>query len=98
MISLLADRKGDWQAVLRRRQGTGRKRSIRAGRILQAVKIQHQFARLLEPVVREAGVKKAARGIRGRRARRIAQYKKQLGYRGVFQDGIKPVRFAEQRK
>ncbi len=68
MIALLADGKGDGKAVARRREGAGGIGSVGARRILEAIEIEDQLARFVEPVGGETGVKKAASAVGSRRA------------------------------
>src|SRR6266404_2126143 len=96
MVALLAYRQPNRQPVLLWRQRARGVRRIRAGRILQLVEIQHQFASLVETMVRESRIQKTASAIRCGAAGRVTQHEKQFGDRGILQDRIQPVRLALQ--
>src|SRR4029077_8467134 len=80
MVALLAHREGNGQAILRGRQRAGGGGGGGAGRILQAVEVEHQFAGFVEAVVRESGIQEPASAIGLCRARSVPQYEKELGH------------------
>src|SRR5271155_3335473 len=91
----LAHGKGDGKPVLLRWQRAGGVGSIGARGVLQAVEIQGQLARLVEPVVREIRIEEARSSVAGRRsgtgraAGRVAQDKEKLLRVGIFEDRLK---------
>src|SRR5579862_1911458 len=62
------------QSILRYRQRTRCKFRVSTGRIFEVVEIEPQLARLIQTVIRIAGVEKSSGGIRSVAARKIAHH------------------------
>src|SRR4029077_12996952 len=73
VIAQFADREGNLEAILPRRQRAGGVGRVGARWIFQAIEIEHQFAGLVQAVCWESGVEKAARPICGGRAGCVAK-------------------------
>ena len=94
MVALFAHRKGNRQAIARRWERASRIGSVRTGRILQMIEIEHKLAGFIEPVRRKARVQKAARSVRRRGAGGVAQNEEKFRGGIVFHDGLKLVGFS----
>src|SRR5258708_18577592 len=88
VIALLADGKGDGNAVARRRERAGGKGSVGARRVFEAIEIENQLARFFEAVGGKTGVKKAAGAVRGRGTGDVAKNEEEFGHGGIFEDGL----------
>src|SRR2546421_10625889 len=97
VIALLADRQREGKAVARRREGAGRVRSVGARRVFQAIEIEHQLARLIEAVGREAGIEKSAGPGSGRWAGRGAEYEEKFFNGRMFKGGAQTESFFSKR-
>src|SRR6267154_3762999 len=98
MVALLSDRQRYWEPVLFRRQRAGGIRSVCARRIFQAVEIEYQLARFVEPLVRESRIQKPASSIGLGSAGRIPQHEKQLCRRWILENRVQLVDLAMQCK
>src|SRR5579859_6225256 len=96
VITLFANGQSNRQAVLRRRQRASGKGGERAGRIFEFVKVQQEFARLVEAMRWKRGVEEAASRIGCRCARGIPKNEKELGNSGIFKHWFKPVSLPTQ--
>src|SRR5882724_4470215 len=98
MVALLSDRQRYREPVLFRRQRAGGIRSVCAGGIFQAVEIEPQLARFVEPLVRESRIQKPAGSIGLGSAGRIPQDEIQLCRRWILENWIQLVGLAMQCK
>src|SRR5579863_1910156 len=86
MVPLFADRQGDGKTIARGWKRARRELSVRTGRILQVIEIEHQFAGLIDSVIGKAGVQESAGRIGRFRAGGVAQDEKEFWIIGIFED------------
>src|SRR5271169_1244394 len=98
VITLLAHRNRDGQTILRRWQGARRIRRVCAGRILCAVEVEHQLARLGQSVIGQRRVEKAPGAVGLRLTRSVAKDEKQFGDLRALENGFETERFAVERE
>src|SRR5690242_18109957 len=96
VVLFFAYRQSNRQTILRRGQRTSSKGGVRAGRIFKFVKVQQEFARLVEAMRWQRGVEEAASRVSCRRARGIPNNEKEDRDSGIFKHWFKPVSLPTQ--
>lgn len=79
VIAPFTAREGNLESIAGWRERAGSVGGVRAGRVLQPIEIEHEFAGLCETLVGECGIEKAAGAVGRGLARRIAHDEKEFG-------------------
>src|SRR5579864_9003812 len=98
MVALLAYGEGNGEAILLWRERASSEWGVGAGRIFETIEIENEVAWVVEAMIGEGGVEKAAGAVGFRGAGSVAEDKEKLFDGGVLENGIEAIRFGAKGK
>jgi hypothetical protein len=98
VVTFLTDRKRNGQAISRWRQRASSIGRVGARRVLEAVEVEDEIARLLETSIGVARVEKTASAICRRPTGGIAKNEKQFCPGGIFENWLEAIGLARNRE